>query len=275
MTFDQMITWEAAVEQLKRRPESAELVRACFYDDPLLGAAERYWKSTEWRAVRNHLPTRPGTALDIGAGRGISAYALARDGWKVTALEPDPSATVGAAAIRSLAVASAETIDVVETWGEDLPFRDASFDLVHCRQVLHHARDLKQLCCQIGRVLKPGGTFVASREHVISRKDDLPRFLESHPLQALYGGENAYLLQEYTDAIQLGAVRLKHVLNPMASDINLYPSSLAEVKARWARKLRLPSASWIPDALLSLWGARSQTPGRLYTFIGIKVSSHG
>ena len=41
-------------------------------------------------------------ALDLGAGRGISSYALAREGWQVTALEPDPSMLIGAGAIRSL-----------------------------------------------------------------------------------------------------------------------------------------------------------------------------
>ena len=62
-------------------------MRACFFDDPLAAAAERYYRSSEWAAVRALLPPRPGLALDLGSGRGISAYALARDGWRVVALE--------------------------------------------------------------------------------------------------------------------------------------------------------------------------------------------
>jgi hypothetical protein len=37
------ITWEEAVLWLRNQPDQAELVRACFYDDPLPAAAERYY----------------------------------------------------------------------------------------------------------------------------------------------------------------------------------------------------------------------------------------
>src|SRR6202040_1201267 len=123
---------------------------------------------------------------------GISSYALARDGWRVTALEPDPSDVVGAGAIEQLAAVSNLPIEVVRDWGETLPFADATFDLVYGRQVLHHARDLRTLCAEMGRVLKSGGTFLATREHVIFRDADLAVFLAEHPLHRLYGGENAY-----------------------------------------------------------------------------------
>ena len=269
-----LASWEEAVVELRGRADAQDLVRACFYDDPLIEAAQRYWQSTEWQAIQSYLPARTGAgaALDVGAGRGIAAYALARDGWHVTALEPDPSDIVGAGAIRSLAHSAELRIDVNQTWGEELPFATASFDLVHCRQVLHHARDLEQLCRQIGRVMKPGAIFIATREHVISRRDDLPAFLDSHPLHKLYGGENAYLVSEYTDAIARAGIRIDRTLNPMQSDINLFPSTLADVKKRWAKRLHLPSARLVPNVALALVGARSSTPGRLYSFVGTKVT---
>ncbi len=264
--------WEEAVVELRGRPDAQELVKSCFYDDPLVDAAQRYWQSTEWQAVRSHLPASPGAALDVGAGRGIAAYALARDGWRVVALEPDPGDIVGAGAIRSLARDAGLAIEVAQTWGEELPFASNTFDLVHCRQVLHHAKDLRRLCQQLGRVLKPGGRFVATRDHVISRQGDLEQFLENHPLHRFYGGENAYLLAEYTDAIEAGGMRLGHVLNPMQSDINLFPATLASVKESWAKKLRLPSGRWVPKFALALAGQRSSVPGRLYSFIATKTT---
>jgi SAM-dependent methyltransferase len=264
---DSAHTWEGAVLWLRAQPDQAELVRACFYDDPLLAAAERYYRSSEWAAARQLLPADPGCALDIGAGRGISAYALSREGWRVAALEPDPSAVVGAEAIRGLARDAGLEIEVVQEWGERLPFADASFELVHCRQALHHARDLTQLTREIARVLRPGGRFVALREHVISRKRDLPAFQDAHPLHHLYGGERAYLLREYENAIRAAGLRLTAVLNPLQSDINLYPRTQGELKRQLAQRLHLPIARLVPDGVLHLAGYLLSTPGRLYSFV--------
>lgn len=272
MSADPQLTWEQAVLWLRAQPDRADLVHACFYDDPLTEAADRYWRSSEWVAVRSFMPPQIGRALDIGSGRGISAHALARDGWQVTALEPDSSDVVGAGAIRRLARDTGLVIEVTETWGEELPFAAASFDLVHCRQVLHHARDLDLLCRQIGRVLKPGGLFIATREHVISRQEDLPAFLADHPLHRFYGGESAYLLNDYKAAIGRGGIRIDHTLNPMQSDINLFPDTTSDVKKRWGKRLGLPSGRLVPDAVLSVVGSRSKVPGRLYSFIGTRLA---
>jgi SAM-dependent methyltransferase len=260
-------TWEDAVIWLRNQPDQSELVRACFFDDPLRDAAERYCASSEWIAVRHLVADKRGMALDLGAGRGISSYALARDGWRVSALEPDPSEVVGAGAIRALARDAGLDIRVEQHWGESLPFPDATFDLVHGRQVLHHARDLRKLCSEVARVLKPGGTFLATREHVISKTEDLPAFLAAHPLHKMYGGEHAYLLDEYLDAIRGSGITLTKVLNPYQSNINLYPDTVIDLKGRLAKRVYLPPTI-IPDFLLAALGAMSQVPGRLYTFVG-------
>jgi SAM-dependent methyltransferase len=263
-------TWEAAVLRLRSQPESRELVQACFYDDPLLAAAQRYHASSEWQAVRELTGAPRGEALDVGAGRGIAAYALACDGWQVTALEPDGSAVVGAGAIRALAGETGLPIEVAQTWGEQLPFAAERFALVHCRQVLHHARDLRQLCLELARVLQPGGCLIATREHVISAPADLQAFLKAHPLHQHYGGEHAYLLQDYLDALRRAGLHLRSVFNPYQSDINLYPQTRQDIKQRWSKKLHLPAPGLIPDALLSWVGRHSREPGRLYSFVAAK-----
>jgi len=247
--------WEEAVVWLRNQKGREDLVKACFYDDPLIGAAKRYWKSTEWAAVRKYLPKEPGKVLDLGAGRGISSFAFAKDGWEVTALEPDPSLLVGTGAIKKLARDARLNIIVSREWGEKLPFTDEFFDVVFARQALHHAKDLGKLCKEVGRVLKKGGTFIAIREHVISAKKDLPIFLSNHPLHKLYGGENAFLLNEYLKAIENANIRLTAVLNPIESDINLFPRR----------------NKYLPKILAKLLGNLIRYPGRIYSFIGKKI----
>lgn len=263
-------SWEEAVVWLKSQPEHADLVSDCYFDDPLIAAAERYYASGEWRAVRELIGRPNGAALDVGAGRGISSYAFARDGWQVTALEPDPSSVVGAGAIRELAAAATLPIEVVMDWGESLPFPDASFELVYGRQILHHARNLSTFCAEMARVLKPGGQFLATREHVLFKKADLDVFLANHPLHRHYGGENAYLLHEYKEAITKAGVKITKVINPLASAINLYPRTTKDVAQLIHARLPLLPASLITPSVLSRLGWLVRSPGANYSFLGIR-----
>lgn len=265
------MTWEQAVEWLRQQPEQQQLVRACFFDDPLLEAAERYALSEEWRSVQAFLPApEPGQCvLDVGAGRGIASYALAKDGWQVTALEPDPSSLVGAGAIRELARQSGLPITVVQDWGELLPFADASFDVIHARQVLHHARNLPALCAELARVLKPGGVFVATREHVIDTPEGLAVFRAHHPLHNLYGGESAFRLDHYLDAITDAGLLLDRVLLPFQNAVNHFPMTqeelVREAKKQWPWEFELND-----KAAIACFAQGHIPPGRLYSFVAHK-----
>jgi G-rich domain on putative tyrosine kinase len=79
------------------------------------------------------------------------------------------------------------------------------------------------MCSEFFRVLKPGGRLVAVREHVISGKKDLPAFLSCHPLHRLYGGENAFLLTTYRNAMLQAGFTINCVLSPLSSVINYAP----------------------------------------------------
>lgn len=269
MSKDYPMSWEQAVEWLRNDPTQHELVKACFFDDPVLDAARRFHSSSEWKATRKLLPNSPGRALDIGAGRGIGTYALAADGWEVTALEPDLSSLVGAGAIQEVMVESGFQVQIITEIGENLPVGDACMDLVYCRQALHHAKDLEALCVQIARVLRPGGYMVATREHVISRHEDLQAFFEFHPLHDKYGGEHAYLLSEYVSAFEAAGLQVMQCLNPLQSDINLYPMTVQDHKKLTAARYHV-SAALIPDFVMKWLGQRMDYPGRLFTFAARK-----
>ncbi|MBI2798715.1 MAG: class I SAM-dependent methyltransferase [Gammaproteobacteria bacterium] len=278
------VSWEDAVRWLKAQPEQRALVESAYYDDPLIVAAERYWVSAEWAGIRAYLPDARGRALDVGSGRGISAYALAKEGYRVSALEPDPSPYVGAGAIRMLAEESQLPIEVSESVAEKVPFNDRQFDLVFARAALHHAHDLGGTCHELFRVLKPGGRLIAVREHVITRRRDLAVFLSAHPLHRLYGGENAYLLLEYTAALEAAGFYTREVLAPLLSPINYAPQSITTLRAEIISKVsRIPGAATVlrgllgSDALMRVvlrGGALiDNRPGRLYSFICDKAAA--
>lgn len=276
------VRWEEAVAWLKQQPDQSQLVADCYYDDPLIEAADRYWRSDEWAVVRELLAGRSGKALDVGAGRGIASYALAKENLEVTALEPDSSDLVGGGAIRTLAAEARLPICVIEEFSERLPFADDEFDVVFARAVLHHTRDLNGACREFFRVLKPGGLFIAIREHVISREEDLPRFLDLHPLHRLYGGEHAYLLNQYVAAIGQAGFSHLNVVSPWQSPLNFAPHSLATLKAELARRasLGISGVGRLVNTLLDfpgVWPLARQMldrfdsrPGRLYSFVATR-----
>lgn len=275
-------TWEQAVQWLRDQPEQRDLVLAAYYDDPLTAAAERYHYSEEWAAIRVLLPATRGAALDVGAGRGIASYALAREGFHVTALEPYSSALVGAEAVRSLARDSQLDIEVTQEFSEHLPFPDDRFDVVFARAVLHHTRDLNAACSEFFRVLKPGGRLVAVREHVISRAEDIEAFLQIHPLHNLYGGENAFLLPQYRAAIIQAGFSLDQTIGPLESPINYAPQTRQSLQREIAQRAtrNMPVVRDMARVVLGLPGVWSSVvplvsridhrPGRLYSFVATR-----
>ena len=277
---DKYLSWEEAVSWLVGQPDKQELVRDCYFDSSPEAAAERYSQSDEWKAIRVLLPSAPSRALDVGAGRGIASYALAKAGWSVVAIEPDPSDFVGRGAIQKIAQSKGLPIEVVEEFGERILRDSDSFDLVVARQVLHHARDLPALCAEVFRVLKPGGTFIAVRDHVISSPEDLPTFLQIHPLHQLYGGENALQSGQYLDAIQMAGFRVEQMLRSFDSVINYAPHTRETLRGEFKRRLsRFPlgglagsclNVNPIMDMSLALLSRIDRRPGRLYSFICTK-----
>lgn len=268
-----MKTWEEAVRWCIETPEMAGLARDAYFGDPV-EAARRYHQSDEFAALRALLPSRPGRALDLGAGNGILAYALAQDGWHVTAIEPDPSALVGAGAIRDLAANTGTDITVIEAMGEDIPLAAANFDLVIARQVLHHARDLQAFCREMARLGAPGATIVTLRDHVINGEFQRQDFYSRHPLHKLYGGENAFTLAEYRGALTAAGLKISREIGSFDSVLNYAPMKPEEILQKIADSAG--SMSGVASALLQmipfplicrLATALDRRPGRLVSFI--------
>ena len=93
-------------------------------------------------------------ALDVGAGTGAFAFAIAPRVREVVAVELDE-----ALAARARADAP-RNVEVVVADGEHLPFERASFDLAGTLRTLHHTPRPELLVAELARVTRPGGTIL-------------------------------------------------------------------------------------------------------------------
>lgn len=209
-----LMTWEETIEFIRDKPEWQHIVEGCYYDARLEVNVERFRGSEEFREslrlLGKYISGSHPTLIDIGAGNGVAAVAFALEGFEVTALEPDPSATVGSGAIEWLKQHYQLTnLTVVTTFGESIPCADGSLDIVYARQAMHHARNLEQFVTECARVLRKGGIYFANRDHVVNDQKQLEEFLAGHPLHKYYQGENAFSLDAYKNAISQSGLRLR------------------------------------------------------------------
>lgn len=290
-----MMTWEQIIIQIRTEPKYAPLVDLAYFEADLPLNIERFRSREEYRETLNIIRKNAPDArriLDVGAGNGVASVAFALDGYEVTALEPDPSLTIGVGAIKSLKEHyKLSNLKIEESYGESMPFPDASFDVVYVRQAMHHAADLPRFVKECARVLKPGGLLLTVRDHVIYNEKDKDWFLRSHPLHSFYGGENAFTFDQYSDAIKNAGISISTVLRHYDSVINYFPEDPNQISTRakeredlittnLGKKLPLigklqPVKSWYRNRLLQSLGPANderKIPGRLITFIGRKTA---
>ena len=93
----------------------------------------------------------PARVLEVGCGTGSSVETL-------RAIGPVVGVDVDAGALARAVRRGYEA--VVQADGQDLPFRDGSFDVAVALDVLEHIPNDERACREVRRVLRPGGTFV-------------------------------------------------------------------------------------------------------------------
>lgn len=273
-------TVEQAIQRLRADPNRCDLIFDSYLDEDPLRAAKRYSESEESKEVLSVLSTCVGSGpvLDLGCGRGMASFALARCGIQVIALEPDQSADIGARA--AAAVLEGLGAPVVGGGCPGLPFKNESFAAVYVRQVLHHLRDLPVALQDIARVLRRGGVFLATREHVVDNDEQLASFLANHPVHQMAGGEGAFSLKEYIGAIEGSGLQLDRVIGPWQSVINAFPvvrdkGELDDYPSIFLGRRIGRIGSWLgalPPIREALW-RRFDRPvaGRMFSFIARKL----
>jgi SAM-dependent methyltransferase len=167
-------------------------------DDPALVAAEYADESRLIRRARGFagvgtahdarfplveavIAAAPSRVLEVGCGWGELAEWVARDtGAEVIAVDLSP---------RMVELARERGVDARVADVQDLPFEDASFDVVVGAWMLYHVPDLDRGLAEIARVLGAGGTFVAttnSRYHL----HELRELVGSGPSPSKFTREN-------------------------------------------------------------------------------------
>ena len=227
--------------------QGAELGRL---DDPR--RAVEYLRTLD--LLERHLPRPPAGVLDVGSGPGRYALALARAGYRVTALDP---VALHREQARAAAAAAGAEFDVVDGDARDLAgFEEESFAAVLLLGPLYHLLDPAErdrAWGQAARVLVPGGIaaavgvsrFYSPWEMFSKGKFDLP-------------GAGGLMEQHLSTGVHR---------NPGTTDTSLWttaylhaPAELAEEAGRAGLEVRALVAVEGPAKLLPDLGERIAAP---------------
>ena len=121
--------------------------------------------------------------LEIGPGGGGHACLFKKHGAQVSVADITPERALSTA--RKLSLLKGPESAAFNADGENLPFRDNSFDIVYSNGVLHHAQDTDKCISEVFRILKPGGRAVImlySRNSAIYWLNILPRAIISREI---------------------------------------------------------------------------------------------
>jgi ubiquinone/menaquinone biosynthesis C-methylase UbiE len=128
---------------------------------------------------------RRGQLLDVAAGSGIAASALADQGWKVSAVDISDELVEQ---IRSRVPIEALTHDLA---AGPLPFDDGSFDAVFAGEILEHLVDTGGFLAELCRVMRPGGIAVLTTPNLASLENRMRLAVGRYPIWVEYelGGQ--------------------------------------------------------------------------------------
>ena len=189
--------------------------------------------------------------LDVGIGSGIATQMFAEAGAKVTGVD----LTEWAVETTRRRLATFELDGVVQQAdAEQLPFADASFDLVFSWGVIHHSSNMDQALSELVRVTRPGGQIVLMVYHRRSlffvvyrgfqRFLPIARRLGLHFEGARAGETEGLIARHFTvDELRrkLEAVGLTNVwIQPYGQDAELLPLP---------RRIRVPITERLPRRL--------------------------
>jgi len=136
-------------------------------------------------------PKASDRVLDVGAGGGHMALALAPHVASVVLTDPVEAMLQAARGV--FEAAGQPNAEFIKASAERLPFEPASFDIVTSRLAAHHFDDLERALQEVGRVLRPSGTFILV-DTVAPDDPESARFL--HEVETLRDPTHRHTLTE-------------------------------------------------------------------------------
>ncbi|SMC95064.1 class I SAM-dependent methyltransferase [Kibdelosporangium aridum] len=120
---------------------------------------DAYWHYRE--RFFDLIPAPGGVTVDVGCGEGRLSRDLAERGYDVTGVEPSGS-------LRKAAQEAHPDGKYVAGEAKDLPFPDASVDLLVSYNMLMDVDDLDGALREFARVIKPGGRLAITMVHPVA-----------------------------------------------------------------------------------------------------------
>ncbi len=117
-------------------------------------------------AFKKNFPEKVETLLDVGCGTCFYFPLLAQHAENLMGVDVCiPMLDMAQELIQTKGLTNCQ---VRESSAMELPFEDASIDVVHSWDFLHHVPDVPKALSEISRVLKPHGRYVAVEPNVIN-----------------------------------------------------------------------------------------------------------
>lgn len=198
------------------------------------------------------VPPPPRRTLEVGCGEGRVTRDLLAAGYDVVALDASPTLVDAARAQEPRA-------EYVVGRAEQLPFADASFELVVAYNSLMDVDEMHDAVFEIGRVLADDGVFCACITHPMIESgrwaDDHETFLlserylerrrylgtfERPGLAPMTFSGWTYPIEDYSRALEAAGLAIEALREPAASD-ELVAARPPEGRARAARWQRVPN----------------------------------
>lgn len=118
------------------------------------------------KAFAKTFPQSPQRVLDLGCGTCFYYPILAKHTEQLTGM--DISAEMLVEANQVISASQLNNCRVIQASALEIPLADASVDVVHSWDFLHHVSNIDRVLGEIHRVLKPNGRYVAFEPNLLN-----------------------------------------------------------------------------------------------------------